>query len=31
MQQSPFSEANSFSATQKNSPRFMEPEGSLLH
>ena len=30
MEQSP-SEANRFSTSQKNSPNFMEPEGSLPH
>jgi hypothetical protein len=31
MQQIPSWEANRFAASQKNSPHFMEPEGSLLH
>jgi hypothetical protein len=31
MVQSPSWEANWFAASQKNSPRFMEPEGSLPH
>jgi hypothetical protein len=31
MEQSPSWEANRFSASQENSPHFMEPEGALPH
>jgi hypothetical protein len=31
MEQSPSWEANRFSASQENSPHFMEPEGVLPH
>jgi len=31
VEQSPSWEANRFSASQRNSPNFMEPEGSLPH